>query len=127
LLQGIAAIPQRWIASYSKRRPRGRELSRWQEIQMIGIPSGDSSSCQSNQAHRNLQSKTSERSMLQRPSRVRTQRNAGDRLPGAGEDRPVRTELVRQIRAQISAGGYDSPAKIEAAADRLAGALDLLA
>lgn len=93
---------------------------------MIGIPSGDSSYCQSNQAPRNLQSKTSERRMLQRQSRVRTQRT-GDGLPGAGDDRPVRTDLVRQIKAQISAGGYDSPAKIEAAADRLAGALDLLA
>jgi anti-sigma28 factor (negative regulator of flagellin synthesis) len=39
----------------------------------------------------------------------------------------IRTDLVARVRAQIAAGEYDSPAKIEEAASRLVGHLDLLA
>jgi hypothetical protein len=49
-----------------------------------------------------------------------------DHLPGVGDDRPIRHDLVAQIRAQILSGEYDSAAKIEAAADRLSSSLDLL-
>ncbi len=94
---------------------------------MTSFPSRDFSSSSSNRIPRNLPHQISERGMLQTPGRIRAQRGAGDGLPGTGEDRPIRTDLVRQIKAQIMAGEYDSPAKIEAAADRLAGALDLLA
>lgn len=51
-------------------------------------------------------------------SREAAGRNAGNE---------VRHDLVARVRAQIAAGEYDSPAKIEAAADRLARHLDLLA
>jgi hypothetical protein len=64
--------------------------------------------------------------MPQPARRTRTPRSP-DGLRAAGDDRPVRHDLVRQVKAQISAGIYDSPAKIEAAADRLSGLLDLLA
>jgi hypothetical protein len=72
---------------------------------------------------RNLPHQTSERGMVQTPARMRASRGAGD----GDDDRPIRHELVRQIRAQILEGSYDSPAKIEAAADRLASVLDLMA
>lgn len=39
----------------------------------------------------------------------------------------IRHDLVARVRAQIAAGEYDSPAKMEAAAERLASRLDLLA
>lgn len=39
----------------------------------------------------------------------------------------IRGDLVARVRAQIAAGEYDSPAKIEEAANQLAGHLDLLA
>ena len=68
---------------------------------------------------------TSERGMAHLPSRIRMQR-VNDRLPGSGDDRPIRHDLVNQIRAQILAGEYDSAAKLEAAAERLSNTLDLL-
>ncbi|MGE3108253.1 MAG: hypothetical protein AB7G11_14515 [Phycisphaerales bacterium] len=39
----------------------------------------------------------------------------------------IRRELVARVRAQLAAGEYDSPAKLEVAADRLARHLDVLA
>ncbi|MBC7772803.1 MAG: hypothetical protein H7210_09940 [Pyrinomonadaceae bacterium] len=38
----------------------------------------------------------------------------------------IRGDLVARVRAQIAAGEYDSPAKIEEAASRLVGHVDLL-
>lgn len=97
---------------------------------MIRLPASSTSmgqqSTASVQSIRNLPHDTSERGMVQIPTRVRFHRT-NERLPGAGDDRPVRHDLVRQIRAQILSGEYDSAAKVEAAAERLSGALDLLA
>lgn len=45
----------------------------------------------------------------------------------AGGGAEMRHDLIARVRAQIAAGEYDSSAKIEAAADRLARHLDLLA
>ncbi len=55
--------------------------------------------------------------------RVELSRDPAGRSVGS----EVRQDLVARVRAQIAAGEYDSPAKIEAAADRLARHLDLLA
>lgn len=91
---------------------------------MTPVPFGDSSGSM-NQINRHLPHQTSERGMVQTPRRVRTQRASGDGVSGSGEDRPVRQDLVRQLKAQILSGEYDSPAKMEVAADRMA--LDVLA
>lgn len=93
---------------------------------MIRISSVESSFGSQRQIDRNLPHEQSERGMLQPSGRIRTQRASVDQLSVA-DDRPVRHDLVRQIKAQILAGEYDSSAKIEAAAERLAGAMDLLA
>jgi hypothetical protein len=34
--------------------------------------------------------------------------------------RPVRWELVRRVRAEIAAGGYDTPEKVAAVLEKLA-------
>jgi hypothetical protein len=93
---------------------------------MISFTSGPSSAGQPGQMNRNMPHGTSELGMVQTPRRVRMQRST-EGLSGSGEDRPVRHELVRQIKAQIMSGVYDSPAKVEAAAERLSRALDLTA
>lgn len=93
---------------------------------MISFPSGPSSAGQPGQVNRNVPQGTRELGMIQTPRRVRIQR-APEGLSGSGEDRPVRHDLVRQIKAQIMSGEYDSPAKIEAAAERLSRVLDLTA
>lgn len=64
---------------------------------------------------------------MPQPTRRNRASRTTDMLAVASDDRPIRHDLVRQVKAQISAGVYDSPAKLEAAADRLAGVLDLLA
>ena len=68
---------------------------------MASLPSGEFSSSITNSIPRTQPHQTSERAMLQTPGRIRTQRASVDGLPGTGEDRPIRTELVRQIKAQI--------------------------
>lgn len=73
---------------------------------------------------RNLPHQTSERGMVQTSARIRALRGAESVHE---DDRPIRHDLVRQVRAQILDGSYDSPAKLEAAADRLASVLDLMA
>lgn len=93
---------------------------------MTSIPSGSTQMGQTGRIDTNLANEKDERGMLQASRRVRTQRTT-DSLPGVGDDRPVRHDLVRQIRAQILSGEYETTAKIEAAADRLSGSLDLLA
>ena len=41
----------------------------------------------------------------------------------ADADRPIRADLVAQVRARIAAGEYDTPERWDAALDRLADAL----
>jgi len=58
----------------------------------------------------------------------RNTRRIGDSAQlSRSEGGEIRGDLVARVRAQIAAGEYDSPAKIEAAAERLAGCLDLQA
>lgn len=49
------------------------------------------------------------------------------RLAAGAEPRPVRHELVEQVRRQIQTGRYATTEKLEVAADRLARDLDLTA
>lgn len=42
----------------------------------------------------------------------------------AREDRPIRTELVARVRAEIAAGTYDTPEKFEKALDKLLARLE---
>jgi len=44
---------------------------------------------------------------------------AAEAAARAAESGDVRQELVRDIRAQIAAGTYETPAKLDAAVDRL--------
>lgn len=85
-----------------------------------GIP-GNTPPVSTHDSPRNLPHTTRERGMVQTP-RLRATQPAEN----PDDDRPIRMDLVRQVRAQILAGTYDSPAKMEAAAERLAGTLDLL-
>jgi anti-sigma28 factor (negative regulator of flagellin synthesis) len=51
----------------------------------------------------------------------------GAREAARAESTPIRSELVHRIRQQIEAGTYLTPEKLDAAADRVAQDLDLLA
>lgn len=96
---------------------------------MTRVSSGDSSMGQVRSQTPARSSRTPSRTERSMPQPTRRNRSAlsTDILAGTSEDRPIRHDLVRQVKAQISAGVYDSPAKLEAASDRLAGILDLLA
>ncbi|MBC7834188.1 MAG: flagellar biosynthesis anti-sigma factor FlgM [Phycisphaerales bacterium] len=55
-------------------------------------------------------------------------RNPAHTLKLVGNEEPaMRWDLIDRIREQIAAGSYDSPEKLEAALDRLAGSVDRLA
>lgn len=55
-------------------------------------------------------------------------RRTADHAPSRRSDSvEIRSDLVARVRAQIEAGEYDSPAKLEEASNRLVRSLDLLA
>ncbi len=91
---------------------------------MTPVPFGDSSGSM-NRSIGTCPTRQASEAWSRHRDGFRTQRASGDGVSGSGEDRPVRQDLVRQLKAQILSGEYDSPAKMEVAADRMA--LDVLA
>lgn len=66
-------------------------------------------------------------SVIQRGRRITDSVELGRDGISRSAGNEIRHDLVARVRAQIAAGEYDSPAKMEAAAERLASRLDLLA
>jgi len=51
--------------------------------------------------------------------RARSAASSGERPGGAGRTPSIRTSLVERVRREIASGTYDTPGRLDAAAEKL--------